>query len=466
MKKIIIVILFSLLYSKGNAQCWESANNSGSNLSAGIKSDGTLWAWGRDTPSQGVNSNLPIQIGSDTDWKTVSSAWNFRIALKDNGTLWYWGFYPTSQTTSGTTISTYVSLPTQLGTDTDWKFVDCSGGAHCLAIKQDGSLWGWGGSWYGQLGLGSFYTNTILVPTRIGTDNDWEKAVVSYIFNNGYSNASSFAIKTNGTLWAWGSNESGQLGDGTSISKNVPVQIGSSTDWSLIYSAWNTTLAIKTDGTLWAAGSNYLGRYGNGTQTSSPTFIQIGTDTNWKSVAVGWNHSLGVKMDGTLWAWGDNHYSGFGTGNDIDSLVPIRVGAESDWQSVSIGKGTISNSQALKSDATLWAWGGYSASLGIGTIPGGVRSYPAQVSCNSLGNEIFSNDAFSIYPNPASEIINIQNPQQLTVTKMSVYDISGKKIVEINDNATQINISPFEKGMYLIQIFAADGIHQQKFIKL
>lgn len=465
MKKIIIFALFFSWGICSNAQCWESANNTGSNLSAAIKTDGTLWVWGTDTPSSGVNTDRPILVGTDTDWKTVSSGWRFRVALKDNGTLWSWGRNYAGSLGQGSTASGFISNPTQIGTDSDWKYIDCSGGAHCLAIKQDGSLWVWGFNHYGALGLGSI-SNSVSVPTRIGTANDWKTAVVSHIANYGYGDSSSFAIKTDGTLWAWGFNEQGQLGDGTFVTRDTPVQIGSSTDWSNVYDSWHTTLALKTNGTLWATGSNYLGRFGNGTETSSPTFIQIGTDTNWKSLAVGRNHSLGTKTDGSLWAWGDNQYSAFGTGNDTDSLIPVRVGAENDWLSVSVAKGIDArSSQALKSDGTLWAWGGYSASLGIGTIPGGVRSYPAQVSCNSLVNESFSNNIFSVYPNPASEIINIQNSQDITITKTCIYDIAGKKLAEITDNPTQINIGQFEKGMYLIQIFAADGIHQQKIIK-
>src|SRR3989337_2999238 len=120
------------------------------------------------------------------------------------------------------------------------------------------------------------------------------------------------AIKSDGTLWAWGYNYSGQLGDGTTSNKTTPVQIGTGTNWSQIAAGGYHTLAIKSDGTLWAWGGNSFGQLGDGTSSDYKTTpVQIGTGTNWSQIAAGGYHTLAIKSDGTLWAWG-NYYGQLG----------------------------------------------------------------------------------------------------------------------------------------------------------
>ena len=122
------------------------------------------------------------------------------------------------------------------------------------------------------------------------------------------------AIKSDGTLWAWGYNYSGQLGDGTTSNKTTPVQIGTGTNWSQIAAGGYHTLAIKSDGTLWAWGYNSYGQLGDGASGGGnykTTPVQIGTGTNWSQIAAGGYHTLAIKSDGTLWAWG-NYYGQLG----------------------------------------------------------------------------------------------------------------------------------------------------------
>lgn len=132
------------------------------------------------------------------------------MAIKNNGTLWGWGNNDTGQLGGGIGVQ---STPTQKGSDTNWKTVT-AGGVHTLSIKTDGTLWGWGYNAYGELGDGTTFTR--LTPVQIGTENDWKEACTGYFH--------SIAIKNNGTLWSWGNNTYGQLGDGTYISKTTPTQ--------------------------------------------------------------------------------------------------------------------------------------------------------------------------------------------------------------------------------------------------
>ena len=133
-------------------------------------------------------------------------------------------------------------------------------------------------------------------------------------------------IKTDGTLWAWGDNLFGQLGLGEDIEySNVPIQVGNDTDWKAVTAGGDHTLAIKTDGTLWAWGDNLLGKLGLGNQIDRLTPTQVGTDTDWKTVTAGEHHTLAIKTGGNLWAWGANEIGQLGLGDIIDHNIPFKV---------------------------------------------------------------------------------------------------------------------------------------------
>jgi alpha-tubulin suppressor-like RCC1 family protein len=230
-----------------------------------------------------------------------------------------------------------------------------SAGEHSLAVKADGSLWAWGINTYGAIGDGT--TETRVVPTRIGTDTGWV-AVASGVY-------SSLALRSDGSLWAWGSNVAGQLGDGTTTDRSVPTRVGIDNDWAAIAAGSAFSLALKSDGSLWAWGHNGSGRLGDGTTTNRSSPARIGTDDDWVRVAAGSSYCLALKADGSLWAWGNNESGQLGDGTTDGLQVPTRIGTESDWVAVSAGSG---HSLALKADGSLWAWGGNAwGQLGDGT---------------------------------------------------------------------------------------------------
>ena len=224
----------------------------------GLKSDGTIWAWGQNDQYQLGNSPAtaqqlsPIQVGIATDWVDIATGTNrTAFAIKSNGTIWGWGANPSSIIISGSSTQT-VNTPTQVGTSTNWVKMSV-GSAHILAQKSDGTLWSWGGG--SGLGLGGSPSVTN-IPQQISTDV-WKN------FTTGTN--TSFAIKSDGTLWAWGLNTNGQLADGTSTDRLVPTQIGTETNWATVQARnYATTMATKTDGTVWYWGRNYYGEFGNG----------------------------------------------------------------------------------------------------------------------------------------------------------------------------------------------------------
>ena len=235
---------------------------------------------------------------------------------------------------------------------------------HTLAIKTDGTLWAWGRNDNGQLGIGNTIDKN--VPTQVGTDTDWKE------IDSGGTN--SMAQKVNGTLWAWGSNDYGQVGNGTFGFQNyvnVPTQIGTASDWINFDCAADHSYAIKSNGTLWGWGNNNSQSYsqlGTGDTTPHYTPFQIGTDTDWIEVSGNTYYALAIKSNHTLWGWGNNTFGALAIGLvNSQTIIPTQTGnATYDWLKVSVG-GAYST-KILKLNGSLWAMGyNYDGNLGIGS---------------------------------------------------------------------------------------------------
>ena len=299
---------------------------------SGIKDDGTLWSWGFNTDGQlGLNTTNPAvyaatQIGTDTDWSICCKCKSkFQYVIKTDGTLYCMGNNQNGRL--GISDATYRSSPTQLpGT---WKTIG-SGQAGAHGIKTDGTLWGWGLGYNGRGGYGN--TDTISSPRQLpGTD--WAQVMESELF--------SMATKTDGTLWMWGKNSYGQLGQNSKTEYSSPRQIPG-TDWS--YDDQNKistqdeqlAAAIKTDGTLWMWGYNHTGALGQNSpmpagSRSSP--VQV-PGTTWKSVDIGGTDPtvIATKTDGTIWAWGLANDGRLGLNNTTpNKSSPTQIGTDNKW---------------------------------------------------------------------------------------------------------------------------------------
>jgi alpha-tubulin suppressor-like RCC1 family protein len=288
---------------------WKSVS-CGFRHTAAIKTDGTLWTWGINTFGQlGDNTttrrSTPVTTFlGENNWKQVSGGGSHTVAIKTDGTLWTWGYNAFGQL--GINATTTRTTPVQVfGSATNWKQVS-GGGSHTVAIKTDGTLWTWGYNYNGQLGINATTQRNTPVTTFLG-GSDWKQVAAG--------GNHTLAIKTDGTLWTWGYNVVGQLGintSGTDILTPVTTFVGGS-NWKQVAGGSNHTLAIKTDGTLWTWGDNSSGELGinNTSNRSIPVTTFVG-GSNWKQVDGGNNHTVAIKTDGTLWIWGDNSYGQLG----------------------------------------------------------------------------------------------------------------------------------------------------------
>jgi len=310
----------------------------GRNYTAAVKTDGTLWTWGNNSYGQlGINNitsrSTPVTtfLGG-INWKQVSggSFTNHITAIKTDGTLWTWGRNDQGQLGDNTTTNRNTPVTTFAG-GTNWKQVAC-GQQHTAAVKTDGTLWSWGNNGNGQLGDNTSGINRITPVTTFAGGTNWKQVSAG----NNYA----AAIKTDGTLWTWGNNDNRQLGDNTTTQKLTPVTtFAGGTNWKQVSSGTLHTAAVKTDGTLWSWGRNTLGQLGvnNITAISTPVTTFVG-GINWKQVSCGGYYTSSIKTDGTLWVWGSNTSGQVGDNTSITKSIPVTTFAGgTNWKQVSAG---------------------------------------------------------------------------------------------------------------------------------
>ena len=315
----------------------------------------SMWTWGYNVSgSLGDNTithrSSPIQtIAGGTNWKSVAGGNYSTIAIKTDGTLWNWGYNVFGQLGINTTSDKSSPVQTVAG-GTNWRSAAC-GNYFTAAIKTDGTLWIWGYNFWGQLGNNTFNNISSPIQTVAGGTN-WRSAACGNYFTA--------AIKTDGTLWTWGQNTDGQLGNNTVVSTISPIQtIAGGTNWKQVACGAFFTTAIKTDGTLWTWGQDTYGQLGDNALIKKSSPVQtIAGGTNWKSVACGYHHTAAIKTDGTLWAWGKNTDGQLGDNTRVHKSSPVQtIAGGTNWKSVSAG---YESTAAIKTDGTLWTWGGNS----------------------------------------------------------------------------------------------------------
>ena len=328
-----------------NSTCWSSVSSASHNIA--IKADGTLWTWGigfygRLGTNDTSNRSSPVTtIAGGNDWCLASAGRHSSAAIKNDSSLWVWGSNYLSTLGDGT--STYRSSPVQIAYGGTWAKVSV-GNNFGVGLKTDGALCTWGFNNHGQLGDGT--TTRTCSPVAIaGGGTNWCQVTASFC-------SSAAAIKTDGTLWTWGYNAWGILGDGTPHRKSSPVTTaGGGTNWCHVSFGLYSASAIKMDGTLWTWGSGMLGVLGdsNSSPRSSPG-TTVGGGTNWRFTATGAYTTAAIKTDGTLWTWGRNSHGQLGDGTTSHRSSPgTTAGGGTNWSSVSVG---VSHIASIKTEAS------------------------------------------------------------------------------------------------------------------
>lgn len=339
---------------------------------------GNLFTWGSAAHGQTALSTTnynssPIQVGSAT-WRRMGGGPLGNITpngISSNGNLFSWGYGLSGLIGDGQRLSR--SSPVQIGSITNW-LESCAGSYNGLAIRDDGRMYLWGNNNYGQGNWTKIQGRSS--PVQTGGDY-WATA--------GLGRNSVIAVTTGGQLWTWGSNEAGMLGQNIRSSemagRSSPVQVGTDTNWLRGLMGEGGAMAIKTNGQLFAWGSNNQGQIGNNggaIDRSSP--VQVGYG-GWAKIASGTYTRLAIKENGTLWAWGYNSNGECGVSSRIDKSSPVQIGALTTWTEVAACN---FNVYALRSDGTMWSWGdNHNGQLGIGTEGATDASSPVQIGAGT-----------------------------------------------------------------------------------
>ena len=301
------------------------------------------------------------------EWVAVTAASYNTLALKRDGTLWSWGLNDYGQLGRGTADVVASPTPLQVGRRHDWAAVS-AGYGDSFALRTDGTLWAWGNNsdFGGNLGLGMGGRVTWAGIT-VPRDR-WSPRRVGHADDwvGVYAGFQhSVATKKDGSLWGWGSNYYGGLGpQGSTSIDAVPTAVGSGKGWVTAAAGGDFSLAMKEDGSLWATGLNMYGSLGLGDTADRHRLTQVGSTEDWAAVSTGLGYALALKRDGSLWAWGGNNFGQLGVGDTAPRRSPTQVGSETDWAAAHC---LGHHSLALKRDGTLWAWGenGF-GQLGVG----------------------------------------------------------------------------------------------------
>ncbi|UVI29095.1 RCC1 domain-containing protein [Paenibacillus spongiae] len=281
--------------------------------SLALLNDGTVWGWGIQLPFGSDQDSAPGPTPRQVNDKSghafdsvvaISAGAKHNLALKSDGTVWAWGGNEYGQLGDGTVSDqySYEFSPVQ-AQGLDSVVAVAAGMVHSLALKSDGTVWAWGGE--------------SSIPVQVqGLDS-----VVAIAAGATHS----VALKSDGTVWTWGDNNYGQLGDGTTTARTTPVQLASLANVVGVAAGSYYSMALKNDGTVWTWGDNYWGQLGDGSTTQRPTPAQVEDLDSVTSIAAGDNHSLVLKSDGSAWGWGDNGSGQLSDESTTKHLIPIKI---------------------------------------------------------------------------------------------------------------------------------------------
>jgi alpha-tubulin suppressor-like RCC1 family protein len=349
-------------------------------------SQGHIWATDLNYGVREFDSATGQQIGGFAS--TKASAFAGLAIGSVFGNVWAWGDNGFGELGNGTTTSSpspaVVSSLSNVVTIAD----GCCDDEFGLALRSDGTVWAWGANGIGELGNG----------TTVSSSTPVQVSGLASVTDIAANWDHSLAVKSDGTVWAWGYNGNGELGNGTTTNSNTPVQVCSPPPTQICLSnviavaaGDGESMALKSDGTVWVWGYNGNGQLGIGTMSplQQTTPVQVNGLSGVLAIAAGNGNSLVLKGDGTVWGWGYNLDGRLGNGTTTSSMTPVQASGLSGVIAIAAGDGV---SMALKSDGSVWAWG--SGSLGNGTTAG--STIPTHVQSLSGVTAIAAGSSYSL----------------------------------------------------------------------
>ncbi len=323
-------------------------------------SDGSVSGWGLNNNGQiggtpAILHSIPAKVAGLTGVTALASDTNHVLALKSDGSVWAWGWNGFGQVGDGT--RDYRSAPTRVGGLSNVTAIAAGGEkaiAHSVAVTSDGSVWGWGSNIVGQIGDGSGIDG--ITPVKLsGLSNIVDVAAGPY---------HTVAVQSGGYVWAWGAG--GLLGDATTTTRPSPVRLTGISNVAMVAAGLYHTLALKSDGSVWGWGANNAGQLGDGSTTNRLYPVQVGGLSGVIAIAAGREFSLALKSDGSIWGWGNNANGQLGDGTTINRLAPVLVSAIGGAVAIAAGQ---THAVALMSDGSTltWGWNG-AGQLGNGTL--------------------------------------------------------------------------------------------------
>lgn len=360
MKNLLTISILALTFSL-SAQNFQSYSFSGGHTTAKT-SEGTIWGWGYASSGQlaslSENELIPVKLSEDRDWKIIQSGIKNTFAIKENGTLWSCGnneFGSLGINSEEASINYFQ----QVGQASNWLKVAPSY-LFTVALKSNGTIWAWGQNDANQLG-NKTKNSKELAPIQIGDASNWIDIATT-------TNKTAFAIKDDGTIWAWGLNDSNLIVPDARVGNTyLPTQVNNDRDWIRIEGGKNHVIAQKTDGTIWTWGESNMGQLGSGELVAYTNRPQIVSADVWYDFSAGYAVSYAIKSDGTLWAWGRNNFGQLGDGTTENRYVPVQIGTDTNWKTVQ-AKG-YQATMLTKTDGTVWymGWNTF-GTFGDGTV--------------------------------------------------------------------------------------------------
>ena len=444
-----LALVLTASYNRLNAQSIAG----GKFFTLTICSDGTVWSSGFNARGQlgndtTINSVIFIQA-SIGDVRAVSAGGENSMALKTDSTVWAWGLNDKGQFGNGATSGSNPNpTPVQVLSLSGITKIS-AGWEHCLALDNNGIIWAWGGNYYGQLGDGT--TSAKTTPFQVPG--------LSNIVSIAASEHHSMALENNGKVWVWGYNSNGQIGNGNSglfLKQLTPFNVSSLNSVNIIdiTAGSYSSMALASDSTLWVWGRNGDGQLGDNSNIDRLNPVHLTSISGIIDVDTKGFHSIALAADGQVWTWGRNSGGQLGNGSTTLSNSPVLLTKISDVSEISTGS---QSSIALKNDGTLWTWGNnIFGELGNSTTTDTIWPSLAQLSCLSTSWEdpdyAPSQAELLAFPNPFHTSTTVEfRSQQNSLVTFELYNSAGqlkRRFEKISNGQLVVDRNDLTNGLY------------------